>query len=205
MKINKISTPSSSLNALDGVSRQKIDKINWSEYPVKPNVDFAIAHDGDNVYINYKVNEDGSLARVLEDHGEVWTDSCVEFFISFGDDGYYNFEFTCIGTALMAFRKDKDNATPASAAIMSTIKRFSSLERVQFEETFVEEWQVTVIIPKEAFFNHSFTDLSGVNATANFYKCGDNLSKPHFVSWNKIDNETPNFHLPRCFGPIVFE
>ena len=50
----------------------------------------------------------------------------------------------------------------------------------------------------------SIESLKGVCATANFYKCGDDLPEPHFVSWNKIEAPTPNFHLPKYFGEIEF-
>jgi hypothetical protein len=46
-------------------------------------------------------------------------------------------------------------------------------------------------------------DPRGQRWTANFYKCGDKTSHPHWISWAPVDQL--NFHLPRCFGPIVFE
>ncbi|MEW6117215.1 MAG: carbohydrate-binding family 9-like protein, partial [Nitrospirota bacterium] len=38
---------------------------------------------------------------------------------------------------------------------------------------------------------------------ANFYKCGDATSHPHWASWAPV--EALNFHLPHCFGTICFE
>lgn len=206
MKIVKITPQACVLNALGGVERHNIDKVNWkADFPEKPNVDFAIAHDGNNLYINFRVNEEMSLGTVTEDNGAVWTDSCVEFFVSFDDDGYYNFEFNCIGSVLMAFRKERKDARSATAELLSKISRCFTLERAPFAEKHIDEWQLTVIIPKELFFCHSIDNLSGIKATANFYKCGDNLSKPHFLSWNPICNLKPNFHLPQYFGEIEFE
>lgn len=40
---------------------------------------------------------------------------------------------------------------------------------------------------------------------ANFYKCGDKLQTPHFLSWNPINLEKPNFHCPEFFGTLNFE
>ena len=40
---------------------------------------------------------------------------------------------------------------------------------------------------------------------ANFYKCGDELQTPHFLSWNPIKIENPDFHRPDFFGTLEFE
>ena len=47
--------------------------------------------------------------------------------------------------------------------------------------------------------------LDGRDMRANFYKCGDKLTTPHFLSWNKIDLPSPCFHCPPFFGQIHFE
>ena len=39
----------------------------------------------------------------------------------------------------------------------------------------------------------------------NFYKCADETSHPHWLTWNKVDYPTPNFHLPQFFGTLIFE
>jgi hypothetical protein len=39
---------------------------------------------------------------------------------------------------------------------------------------------------------------------ANFYKCGDGTSVPHYLSWNQVITETPDFHRPEFFGEISF-
>ena len=36
----------------------------------------------------------------------------------------------------------------------------------------------------------------GLRARMNLYKCGDDLSHPHFLSWQPIEAPKPNFHLP---------
>ena len=58
-------------------------------------------HTGDYLMLRFDVAERCTMARVTEDNGEVWTDSCVEFFIAPDDSGYYyNFECSCIGRLL---------------------------------------------------------------------------------------------------------
>ncbi|MEG0467442.1 MAG: carbohydrate-binding family 9-like protein [Mucinivorans sp.] len=184
---------------------------NWpSEYPYAPSANFSVAHDSDALYIRFRVIEDCAMALVSEDQGPVWTDSAVEFFISFDDTGYYNFEFNCIGRALLAFRKQKPSPTVAPPEVMAIIERDSTLGGECFAERFLDtgdrvNWELNVKIPREAFFKHKIETLDGLMARGNFYKCGDNLSKPHYLSWNPIDTPTPNFHVEQFFGDLAFE
>ena len=45
--------------------------------------------------------------------------------------------------------------------------------------------------------------LSGQQWRANLFKCGDKTSHPHWASGSPVDEL--NFHLPRCFGRLLFE
>ncbi len=187
--------------------RVNIDNCNWEkEFPYSPSANFSVAHDDDALYIRFRVIEQCTMALVSEDNGEVWTDSCVEFFVAFDDSGYYNFEFNCIGKMLFAFRKEKPSPEYAPTDVMAMIGRVSTLPDECFEERTGDEldWELNVRIPKEAFFKHNINSFTGLEARANFYKCGDNLSKPHFLSWAPIATDTPNFHIPEFFGVLKF-
>lgn len=179
---------------------------NWpKDYPYAPKVEFWAAHNEQTLFLKFRVNEEAAKAEVGHDGGEVWNDSCVEFFISFDGTGYYNFEFSCIGKMLLGFRKDRTSAWAATPEVYDMIKRYSTLGTECFAEKKIEgEWELTVAIPKEAFFAHNFETLEGLFAMGNAYKCGDGLSKPHYLSWNPIINDTPNFHLQQYFGRLKF-
>lgn len=189
------------------VPAQAVACNNWAtDYPYAPRVSFRAGHDGRHLYLVFQVEEAFTKAEVTEDNGAVWTDSAVEFFISFDDTGYYNFEFNCIGRALLGFRKTKPDVTHAGREIMALIGRESSLGSATFAERQGDNrWELRVTIPVEAFFAHRFASLDGVRARANAYKCGDGLSKPHFLSWQPIRTEKPNFHVPEFFGEVEFE
>ena len=192
---------------LSAIAPQQVACINWPKsFPEKPAVSFRMAHNGgDELFIRFTVTEETTLALVKEDNGEVWTDSCVEFFLALDDSGYYNFEFTCIGKALLGFRKERPNPTHATPEIMESIKRFSTLGTANFEEKALNgSWELTVAIPTSALFKHKVEKWKGLTAEANIYKCADNLSKPHFVSWQAIDTDEPNFHVPPCFTKVSF-
>ena len=82
-----------------GVQTNVIGTINWAAFPYRPAVKFRIAHTGSTILLHYTVGERMTRAVYGDDLGQVWTDSCVEFFSSPADDGcYYNLETNCIGT-----------------------------------------------------------------------------------------------------------
>lgn len=179
---------------------------NWGDqYPYAPKATFRIAHNDRTLFLKFHVEEDVVMAKVEEDGGDVWTDSCVEFFISFDDSGYYNFEFSCIGKKLLGFRKLPAKAVHAPQDVLDSIECQSSLGTECFAERTDDcKWDLTVAIPKAAFFKHNFNTLEGLFAMANAYKCGDALSKPHFLSWSPIRAAHPNFHAPQYFGRMRF-
>lgn len=192
---------------MEAVPLQTVSCNNWAkEYPYAPQVSFRMAHNSKAIFIRFDVKENYTLARIRKDNDEVWTDSCVEFFLSLDESGYYNFEFTCIGKALAGFRKERPHATHGSPEIMHSIQRYSSLGSSNFEEkTGENNWSLTVAIPVSALFKHNVKQLNGLKAKANVYKCGDNLSKPHFLSWQPIDTPAPDFHVPEFFTEIEFK
>ncbi len=189
-----------------GEDQYLIDVVNWQEYSYQPEVSFRIAYDDTNLYLRYDVTEDCVRARAVENNGPVWLDSCVEFFVSpEGNDDYYNLECNCIGTKLLGFHKPGLETESASDDIINNIQVHSSLGNVPFEEkTGGFSWYLEAKIPWNSFWKNQISNLKGKVMRANFYKCGDELSKPHFLSWNPIHTEQPSFHQPRFFGELRF-
>jgi hypothetical protein len=186
---------------------QTIASLNWNEYPYLPEVSFRIAHDGTSIFLNYHVKEKSIRAHYTKDNSMVWTDSCVEFFIlPSGKRDYYNIESNCIGTLFFGIGTDGNYREPAQPEFSNQIQRWSSLGNQAFEERIGDvEWELSLIIPTSAFFKGDIKNLSGQLMKGNFYKCGDDLISPHFLSWNPINTEKPNFHLPEFFGTLIFE
>lgn len=170
------------------------------ENEYKPTVNFSVAHNNHSVLLKFFVEEKEVRAMVTQTNGAVWEDSCVEFFISFDDSGYYNFEFNCIGTVLAAFRKNRDERMYLPEEMLKKVETYTKLNR----KNDFYKWEILIVIPIEMFIAHSLQSLSGIVCKANFYKCGDRLLQPHYLSWNHIESETPNFHLPQFFGELSF-
>ena len=183
-----------------------IDTVNWEAFPYKPEVRFNIARSDRGIYIKYYVRETNVKAEKTLTNEMVCEDSCVEFFVAPSDDGiYYNIELNPIGTVLMGSGHGRHDSVRADARILTGIRRLTTMGTEPFAEISGDiRWSVTLAIPVETFFHHKIGDLSGKSFRANFYKCGDKLSNPHFVTWNPVGTEKPDFHRPEFFGVIKF-
>ena len=186
---------------------QLIETINWSEYPYKPEVKFKMAYCEDQIFLKYYVTEESIRAKEAMVNGAVHKDSCVEFFFSTnGNETYYNFEFNCVGIPHAGYGPGRANRVLTDPEILKLIKVRSSLGNQPFEEkTGGHQWKMMIVIPKECLIYDKDIVLKGLKANANFYKCGDETSKPHYVSWNPIGTDNPDYHQSAYFGELSFE
>jgi len=186
--------------------RLKIDTINWKGYDYKPDVALSMAYGNHEIFLKYYITEDYFKAEKTETNEMVCEDSCVEFFVSPEDDGiYYNFEFNAIGTCLLGTGTGRENSTRANPELISKIRRLTSAGKELVRERKGKySWTLTVAIPFGVFFRHKVKDLKGKTFRANFYKCGDMLTIPHYVTWNPVGTDKPDYHQPAYFGLLKF-
>lgn len=186
--------------------RLLIDTINWKGYNYKPEVSLSIAYNAHEIFLKYYITEQYFKAEKTASNEMVCEDSCVEFFVSPEDDGiYYNLEFNGIGTCLLGTGTDRASSRRADPAIISKIRRITSVGTKPVNETKGEySWTITIAVPLEVFFHHNIRELKGKIFRANFYKCGDKLAVPHYVTWNPIGTENPDYHQPEYFGILKF-
>ena len=188
---------------LDSLIRNDIKYIPWLEYNYKPDVQFAIAYGNGNIYLKYFIKEKFIKATNYKTNGPVWEDSCVEFFISFDDErAYYNFEFNCIGATLAAYGETKENREFLPIDSIRNIKFQCVINNDRIENDFY--WEIAVAIPQNIFIYNKADTFKGKKCRGNFYKCGDSLPIPHFISWSAINSAEPNFHLSEFFGALHF-
>ena len=193
------------LQALETASWEAIDTVNWAEFSYRPQVQFRMLYGDSAFLLQFKVKEQAVRALATVDNGEVWKDSCVEFFMTPDDEVYYNFEFNCAGTCLLAVGASRNDRESARNTIISPIRRQPSLGRHPFGERKGEmEWDMALVIPYTCLFKHPDYSPAGKTIRANFYKCGDELTVPHFLTWNPIKTEKPDFHRPEFFGTVKF-
>jgi hypothetical protein len=191
-----------------GTIFHKIDNINWAEYPYKPDVQFRIAYSIDEIFLQFKVEERYIRAIYTNDDGSApYKDSCVEFFIIPGSDSvYYNLELNCIGIGTFAKGADRRERTRFDSTVTSRIRRTSTLGNSGFDTKEGDfKWSIIIAIPIELFNIGSDNSLRGRVVKANFYKCGDDLPERHYLTWNPVGTEKPDFHRPEFFGDLYFE
>lgn len=187
-------------------AKAHIDTVCWpADFPYFPDATFSIARTASHLVIVYHVRGLDLRAAALQDNGNVWEDSCCEFFVSDPTDGtYYNFEMNCIGTLLGSKRKSREDFVRYSEEDLQKAIRYSSLEKKAYDESGkIFSWDTAICIPLK-MMGISPDNVPG-SIRANFYKCGDLTAHPHFLSWNPVLVEKPDFHRPDFFGELIFD
>ncbi len=186
------------------LAEHEIACLNWPGFSYKPTVTFSIACTQKEVILKFHVKEEGALARTISDNGKVYNDSCVEFFVCLpGDEAYYNFEFNCIGRLLLGYGTSRADRHVGPQAALKSIYRQSSLGSEAINSSMGAVcWELALAIPYSAFFMHRIKTLKGEKLRANFYKCGNEMLQPHYLSWSAVFSAQPDFHRRECFGEL---
>lgn len=183
-----------------------IDKVNWKEqFPYKPLTRATLVRTEQMLYVKWHVNGIMLKAVYTEDMKPVHEDSCVEFFCQLPDEKHYiNFEFNCIGTCSAQRRLSRyDDVKPLTMSELESIVRYSSLGRRPFCEIDGQfTWDLLVGIPLSLFMKKNEQGAYSGIVRSNFYKCADDTSAKHYLSWAPIQTESPDFHCPQYFGEI---
>ena len=189
---------------LESFARGVVDTVCWPEdFPYKPEVRFAVAHDGRALLIRFDVVEDHVRAVTTVNNGPVWEDSCVEFFVREpGSPFYFNFETNCIGVGLAAKRRSREDFMHFDEPRMAQVVRRSSLPMEPVDIRRRTAWSLELELPFALF-----CEGPGVpeRLQCNFYKCGDKTDTPHFLSWNPVEVASPDFHRPEFFGELILK
>ncbi len=188
---------------MNTIEKHSLDHTPWPTHPYKPTVTFCLAHNDECIFLKFIAIEKNIRAVNTEINGPVYEDSCVEFFISFNNDkAYYNLEFNCIGTCLAGFGEGRNDRQLLPQESIHKIRSQAVINRDATEKNI--EWELVLAIPLNFFCYHTLHSLTGSVGRANFYKCGDLLPQPHYVTWSNIEAPAPNFHLPGFFGKLEF-
>ena len=176
-----------------------------------PNTLVKVAYDANAIYVKFRVEDRYVKAVHQNNQDPVYKDSCVEFFFTPGNDvgkGYFNLEMNCGGAMLFHHQVvPRKGAVPISDTDIGEIEVSASLPR-KVDPEIAEEttWTVSYRIPFSILKKyHNFEDPKpGSIWRANFYKCGDETSHPHWLTWAPIDYPRPDFHRPEFFGELHF-
>ncbi|MET3114545.1 hypothetical protein AAKU52_002280 [Pedobacter sp. CG_S7] len=190
---------------MDKQPKNELNHQPWPEFKSNSKTSFAISHSGDAIFLKYFVKEDVIKIVMHKTNDQVYKDNCVEFFIAFGlEKEYYNIELNCLGVCAMAYGESRINRNILSEELINKIQTSIIIETATPNSATKFEWEITLLIPIEVFGFSNIRTFSGQNGKGNFFKCGDDLPEPHFLSWKNINAKTPNFHLPEFFGALEF-
>jgi len=164
-----------------------------SEY--SPVTTARILYSEGGITLKMETDEKPLLAREERRNGDIYLDSCMEFFVRVdGADKYLNFEMNPLGTLHLGFGEGRHERTfPEIADEVFDIK-------CTFEN---DKWQLKLYVPF-AVFDEIYGGHSDV-FEGNLYKCGEETEKEHYLMWNKIDREKADFHRPEYFGKFELE
>lgn len=180
----------------------------------RPQVRARLLHDGATIFGIYRVEDRYVRSVRTRFQDPVCNDSCVEFFFQpHAGPGYFNFEFNAGGTFLCAYIRDCTRIGKSGFADFTMLgpeaERMVQVHHslpatVEPEIAAPTAWTLQFALPVALLEAYAgpLGRLDGRQWTANFYKCGDETSHPHWLSWAPV--ETLNFHLPKCFQPIQF-
>jgi hypothetical protein len=205
-------------SSLDTLPKHPISHISWPEFAYQPDVQFSIAYITNAILMKFFVTEDHIRHVNTKPNSPVYEDSCVEFFFSpDNNDDYYNFEFNPMGTCLAAYGNSRHNRKFLADEQITSIRTLPFFQKgydpalkgkeangVSGQSQQPIHWELTLMIPLTVFIHHPKLKLEDKTCSGNFYKCGDALPLPHYLSWNPLEAPQPDFHVPGSFGMIYF-
>jgi hypothetical protein len=185
---------------------QQLNYSPWPEFDTATKAAFSIAHVNDAILVRYEVQEEVLKSLTREFNEDVHLDNCIEFFIAFGStsNNYYNIELNCLGSLKIGYGPGRMQRIPLEPELLRRVKVKTSMDYTPGTGAHAFKWQLLLYIPLAVFTFDEVDSLEGTVCRANFYKCGDDLPKPHFLAWNRIDTPTPDFHRPEFFGQLRF-
>jgi hypothetical protein len=180
----------------------------------RPTTEARIVFSHEGLHLIFRVQDQYVRCVQTALNGPVCTDSCVEFFVQpLEQKGYLNFELNCGGTLHASYIADPTRTdsgfadcsllSEADAARVDIFHSMPSVVEPELRDP--TTWVNQIFIPFALFSNcvGELGPIRGQTWRANFYKCGDKTSHPHWAAWSPV--RELNFHDPECFGEIVFE
>lgn len=185
----------------EAIPQLDIDHQQWLE-PVDIAAYAQLCYSDDAFYVRMWAEEAEIRAEypATDLLANTYEDSCLEFFLSPvpGDSRYLNFEFNPNGAVGAQIGTTKTDRT--------RLVRTDDLYQASAVRT-ADGWEISYRVPFDFIrsFYPDFTVESGMELRGNFYKCGNLTAQKHYLSWNPIESDTPNFHMPEYFGVLVLE
>lgn len=179
-----------------------VDKYGWGQTGPFPAVTGSLQASSQGLAISFAVSEPELRAHHFYYNEMVCEDSCVEFFFrAYPDDPrYLNIEINPLGTVHMGIGTGRSpKRVKVDPALIAAIEVKTTVRRGGVNPHWTLEYTLPYPLIAEIYGREPMKNV----IKANFYKCGDLQSHPHWGSWRPIDTPAPDFHRPEFFGEIV--
>lgn len=185
----------------DRVPSIHIDNFLWEKNGYEPQTSARLVATENALIIKMDSQEKDIRTAVKDQNGNVYEDSCMEFFLQpvpESDDRYYNFEINANGVLLLAVGKEQTGRK------ILYVDNYTEYFDIHAEINHEYGWKLAYKIPYK-FIQQEFPKYTPFNKIrGNFFKCGDKCLKLHYGCWSKVDSDVPAFHKPEFFGMISF-
>jgi hypothetical protein len=182
--------------------------FNWWKEGQKEQTVAKLLWDDANLYVGFYCHDKHISAEVVQRHGPVSKDDCVEVFISPNVDkprNYYGFEINAIGTMLNFIRSDwykgPFNTEPEGVRYRTTFHGRPSKQ----ESPDDDHWVLEIAIPFKNFDKDAphTPPREGDTWRLNLNRAGGKTNA-QYSTWSPVKTEKPNFHVPEAFGSVRF-
>jgi len=196
------------------IESASVNVSHWSSVPSEnlPEAKVKLQYDDQNLYVIFCVQDFYVRAVETRMHGDVWKDSCVEFFFapcSKNPDFYFNLETNCCGVLLAQHHTGpRQNSRFLDVGDCGKIQiACTASGPIRQEITKSLTWTLEYVVPLDILTHYAHIEkpAPGVLWRGNFYKCADGCSHPHWMAWSPIEREQPDFHRPEYFGRLKFK
>lgn len=204
----------------DGPEWTNIDPLTVTHFHARssahrPFTQVKVCLAGDSLHLLFQVDDRHVRSVATNDQQQVCRDSAVECFLApVVGAGYFNFEFNCGGVKLAYHITDpgtresglRHYAPLAQDELDAVAVRATMPRTVLIETTEPITWRLSASIPLAVLARRvgPIDVRAGVAWRANFYKCADRSSHPHWGSWVDLGDAPLNFHQPALFGELSF-
>ncbi len=187
-------------NCTEGFSAPEaaIDTVLWlPDAGIRANA--QVTWNNEALYVRLRAIEKAVRAEHTGRYGMPCEDSCLEFFFRPlpEDSRYINLEFNpnaSFYAGVGRCGRDLIRTLPDPAVFRASTLRTE------------DGWEISYQIPFSfiRMFFPSFSPRTGDIMYGNFFKCGDLTEQAHYLSWNPVTSEQPDFHRPQDFGLLRF-
>lgn len=181
----------------------KVDVYNWGgDY--RPETTGALAFiPGTGFYVKMSCKETDPCRVYTQPNDPVHLDSTMEAFFQFypadAPDMYLNFEANSNGALHAKYGNGRKNRSVFPPELHEACQATGTI--------YEDHWTLEVTVPLELIrFVYGKSDFkSGDRIKCNFYKIKESEGLTHFGSYTVIENESPNFHLPKFFADGIID